>query len=175
MWSVLRVFFDDPDPREGFTVRWISRQIDLSPPSVKLHLDELSKPGSDGSALVTKMGGRIYPAYWPNRRNSTFRFFKKMDMLFRLEECGLLDFLESKCSPDAIVLFGSAAKGEDVMGSDIDLFVHSPEKSLELKRYESALKRKISLHFSPDLGKLPKELKNNVINGIILKGYLKVF
>jgi len=33
----------------------------------------------------------------------------------------------------------------------------------------------ISLLFSEDFGELSNELKNNILNGVILKGYLKVF
>ena len=175
IWRVLQVFFDDPAPREGFTIRWISKQIGLAPTSVKLHLDELSREGGPGYPLVTKSKGISYPAYWPNRTSELFRFYKRMDMIFRLEESGVLEAISEKCSPDVIVLFGSAARGEDVKGSDIDFFVASGERKLELRKHEDVLKRKISLHFSSTLNKLPKELRNNIINGVVLRGYLKVF
>ena len=169
------MFFDDPNPREGFTIRWISNHIRLAQPSVKLHLDELSKNKWAGGPLVSKSRGRSYPVYFPNRENEVFRFYKKMDMLFRLEESGLLDLLAEKLSPDCIVLFGSAARGEDVKESDVDIFLIAKEEEIDLEKYETALKRKISLHFSPDFNKLPKELRNNIINGIMLRRYLKVF
>ncbi|MFH1364695.1 MAG: nucleotidyltransferase domain-containing protein [Candidatus Aenigmatarchaeota archaeon] len=173
-WRVLQVFFDDPVPKEGFTIRWISRHIGLAPTSVKLHLDELSRE-DDGYPLVTRSEGRSYATYRANRNNEAFRFYKKMDMIVRIRESGLLEFLSYKCSPSSVILFGSAARGEDVMGSDIDIFVESVEKHLDLKEYENKLKRPISLHFSESLNKFPKELRNNIINGIILEGYLKVF
>ncbi|MBI4020372.1 MAG: nucleotidyltransferase domain-containing protein [Candidatus Aenigmarchaeota archaeon] len=174
-WGVLRVFFDDPNPKEGFTIRWISKEIGLSQPSVKLHLDELSKTGQYGYPLVMREKGRTYPTYWANRASEFFRFYKKIDMIFRIRESGLLDLLSSRCDPDCIILFGSASRGEDLMGSDIDIFVASEEKKLELGRHEKGLKRKISLHFSGNFSGLPDELKNNIINGIMLQGYLKVF
>ena len=173
-WRVLRVFFDDPDPREGFTIRWISKEIGLATTSVKLHLDELSREKGEGYPLVTRSEGRSYPVYRANRSIELFRFYKKMDIIFRIRESGLLEFLSERCSPDSIVLFGSASRGEDVKGSDIDIFVASGEKSLDLKKYEGILKRPISLHFSRSFGRLPNELRNNIINGVILDGYLKV-
>jgi predicted nucleotidyltransferase len=72
-------------------------------------------------------------------------------------------------------LFGSTALGEDVRESDIDLCVISGDKKLELAKFEGLLSRKINIIFRKDFGKISKELKNNIINGIILKGHLKVF
>ncbi len=174
-WRVLRVFFDDPLPEEGFTERWISRQAGLSLPSVRLHLKKLCDEGKEGFPLVKKYPGISYPVYRANRDNELFRFYKKMDMLFRLKECGLAEFLWEECSPHVVVLFGSASRGEDIKGSDADIFVAGKEKELDLKRFEDALKRKINLHFCRDINRLPKELRNNIINGIVLMGYLKVF
>ena len=77
--------------------------------------------------------------------------------------------------PDAIILFGSAAKGEDLKESDIDLFVLAEEKKLDLQKYEKLLGRKINILAEESFSKLSKELRNNIINGIILYGYLKVF
>jgi len=175
IWRVLSVFFDDPIPDDGFTIRWVSRHIGLAPTSVKLHLEELSKEGPEGYPLVQRSKGRSYPVYRANRNSELFRFYKKMDMLFRIRESGLVDFISDRCSPDSIILFGSASRGEDVLGSDVDIFVESKEKRIDLKRYEKALKRSINIHFSESLLKLPKELRNNIINGVRIDGYLKVF
>ena len=175
IWKVLRAFFDDPEPREGFTIRYISKSIGLASTSVRLHLEELSKEGPEGYPLVTRSKGISYPTYRANRNSELFRFYKRMDILFRMEESGLLDRLWEEISPKAIILFGSASRGEDVKGSDIDIFILAKERKIELGKYESLLKRDISLHFAAQLSELPKEFRNNVINGIILRGYLKVF
>lgn len=57
----------------------------------------------------------------------------------------------------------------------MDLFVISKEEKLDLNKFEKKLNKEINIFFSEDFDKLSKELKNNIINGIILKGYLKVF
>lgn len=67
-------------------------------------------------------------------------------------------------------MFGSASKGDDLEESDIDLFVQAPEKKIKLAKYEKLLKRKISLFFEENFSRLSKELKNNILNGNILKG-----
>jgi hypothetical protein len=49
------------------------------------------------------------------------------------------------------------------------------EEKIDLDKFEKILNRKINLFFSEDFSRLSKELRNNIINGVILKGYLKVF
>ena len=169
-WKVLRIFFDDPNPQEGFTIRWISKQIQLAPTSVKLHLDALVEEG-----FVIKSDGRSYETYWANRENPVFRFYKKIDIQMRLEESKVIEYVFEECNATVIILFGSAARGEDDRMSDLDIFVLAKEKIISLHTYEKQLKRKIQLHFSDHFQKLPKELRNNILNGIIMKGYLKVF
>jgi predicted nucleotidyltransferase len=169
-WKVLGIFFDDPNPLEGFTIRGIAKLIKLAPTSVKMHLDGLIKDN-----FVIKAEGRTYETYWANRENPLFRFYKKIDMQVRLEESKLIEFVWDVCNPQVVILFGSSARGEDDKMSDIDLFVMAKERTIALEKYEKSLKRKIQLHFSDNFQKLPRELKNNILNGIIIKGYIKVF
>jgi len=181
-WKVLRVFFDDPNPKgAGFQLREISRKAGLAPTSVKMCLDELSKepgPGKRraGYPLIIKDRHRIhgYPVYWANRASELFRFYKKTDMTLLIMESGLLEFLDEKCMPDAIVLFGSASRGEDVKDSDVDLYLQCKKKPLSLDKYEKTLNRRVQIFFEEKFNKLSPELRNNILNGIILKGYLKV-
>ncbi|MDP1695472.1 MAG: nucleotidyltransferase domain-containing protein [archaeon] len=171
--KILRMFFDDPIPKGiGFQLREISRKTVIAPPSVKRYLEEFGK-----EKIVIKEEHRIhkYPVYYANREGEYFRFLKKMDNLLKIKESGIVDYLRDKCMPDAIVLFGSASRGEDTKESDIDLYLLSQEEKLNLAEFEKKLGRKINLLFEENFNKLSKELKNNIINGTILKGYLKVF
>lgn len=173
-WKVLRVFFNNPSPKgAGFQLREISREAKLAPTSVKNYLDELSK----NDEYIIKSTHRIhgYPVYWANRASELFKFFKKIDMIISIQESGLLDYLSEKCMPDVIILFGSASRGEDLSDSDVDLYLQCKERPLELHKYEKIIERKIKILFEEDFNKLSKELRNNMLNGIILKGYLKVF
>ena len=172
-YKILRIFFDNPSPKGiGFQLREISRKVAVAPPSVKKYLNELVKEG-----LVIKIKHRIhgYPVYYANRDNEEFKFLKRMDIVIKIKESGLIDCLSENCMPDVIILFGSASKGEDLKESDIDLFVLSSKEKIDLSQFEKKLNRKINIFFSNSFDKLSKELKNNIVNGIILKGYLKVF
>ncbi len=172
-WLVLRQFFDDP--LGGFTIRQLSRNTGLAHTSIRLHLDALSKNAEEGYPLVMKSKGVSYPVYKSNMESGLFRFYKKMDTLFRIKECGLVEKLREGLFPEVIILFGSASRGEDVAQSDIDFFLLCKGKKINLKQYEKLLKREISLHFSDDFSKLPKELRNNIANGVYLAGYLEIF
>jgi len=172
-YRVMKVFFDDPLPEGiGFQLREISRKIKLAPKSVGIYLEELEKEG-----LILRKKHRVlgYPIYYANRDGELFRLYKKLDLISSIKETGLLDYLSDRLMPDAIVLFGSASRGEDVKGSDIDLFVQCKEKKLELERFERQLNRRINPFFSENFSRLSEELKNSIINGAIIKGYLKVF
>ncbi len=169
-WKLLKVFFEDPLKEGGFQLRELSRKIKLAPISVKLYLNELVKDN-----LIKKSTLHNYPIYQANRDNEKFLLFKKIDTIILIKEFNLIDYLNDKCLPSVIILFGSASKGEDLKDSDIDIFVQAKESKLDLQEFETKLKRKINIFFSDNFNNLSKELKNNMLNGIILKGYLKVF
>ena len=167
-YRILQEFFDFP--RKNFQIRELSRNTKLAQISVINHLKALNK-----EKLIIKENKGIYPAYLANRENEFFKIYKKADLILRLHKIGLVDDLYDSCLPSTIVLFGSASKGEDIEESDIDLFVQSSSRKFNLEKYEKLLNRKISLFFEKNFSKLSNELKNNILNGEIVKGYLKVF
>ena len=167
-YKILQEFFDFP--RKDFQMREISRRTKLSQSSVTNHLKNLLK---EGFILKEKKG--IYPTFISNRDNLRFRIYKKFNLLIRLYETGLLDYLYDSCFPNSIILFGSSSKGEDIEESDLDIFVQAKTKKLNLEKYEKLLNRRISIFFEDNFLKLNSELKNNILNGTVLKGYIKVF
>lgn len=167
-YRILQEFFDFP--RKNFQMRELSRRTRIAQPSVINHLKTLVKEG-----FIIKEKEGIYPAYKSNRDTELFKIHKKLNLFIRLYQTNLINYIYDNCLPDAIILFGSASKGEDIEVSDIDLFIQSPEKKLNLDKYEKILNRKITLFFEENFSKLSPELKNNILNGIVLKGYLKIF
>ncbi len=165
-YRILQLFFDYPT--KHFQLREICRILKLGIPSVRNHVKELEKNG-----FLKKEKGSVYESYIASK-NDLFKIYKINDVLFRIHESGLIDFLADTFVPDTIILFGSASKGEDIETSDIDLFLIAKEKNVVLKNFEKKLKRKITLHFETEISQIPKELLNNVINGIVVHGYLKV-
>lgn len=163
---VLKLFFDHPT--RYFQLREVSREIHLGLPSVSNHVRTLLE---EGFLIKEKRG--TYAGYVASRTDR-FKLYKQQDMVLRLHGSGLLEMLEEVAAPDVVILFGSAARGEDVEGSDIDLLVVADEVEIDTERFEEVLGRKVSLQFESVLKGLPSELLNNVINGIVLYGYMKV-
>ncbi|MFB6100911.1 MAG: nucleotidyltransferase domain-containing protein [Candidatus Nanohalobium sp.] len=82
---------------------------------------------------------------------------------------------EKEFRPNALVLFGSAARGEDTEESDIDILVVAEEKTFDVEEYESEFQREINLQFMNEDELLEnKEFANSLANGVVLKGFLRV-
>ncbi len=167
-YNILKVFLNSPT--ESFGLREIARLTNLSPPSVINYFKDLEK-----SNLIKRILRKNIPVYTAMRDNPEFILYKKISIIFELNKSKLTDYLWNSLSPEAIILYGSHAKGESIEDSDIDLFVLGKEKNLKLDTFEKKLNKKIHILFKTSLKKISNELKNNILNGIILKGYIKVF
>lgn len=167
-YRVLNVFFERPTDR--LQLREIARLAKLAPLSTTNYLKKFVAQG-----LISRAKKGIYPTYQANRDSEAFKRLKRQNTVWKLYDSGFVDYTISECSPDAIILFGSASRGEDVETSDIDVCIIAAESSLKLKPYEKVLQRKIASFFSKTFEELSPELKNNILNGTILYGYVKVF
>ena len=168
MNRIMQCFFNYP--RKNFQIRELSRDSKIAHPSAREYVNRLLKDG-----LIIKEKISTYPSYKANRENKLFKFYKKIDTITRLHDTGLIDYINNSCFPKVIILFGSASIGEDIENSDIDIYVNSKAKKLNLEKYEKALKRKVNILFEEDFNKINKELRNNIINGTIMEGYLEAF
>jgi len=166
-YKLLKIFLDHPT--ESFRLRELSRISKISPVSVMNYLKEFEE-----EELIRKYQKREIPFYVAERDNERFILYKKISVIYELNISGLVDFLWDNLSPDAIILYGGHAKGEATETSDIDIFVIGKEKKVNLDEFEKKLGKGIHLIFD-NIKNIPKELKNNLINGIVLKGYFKVF
>ena len=167
-YKLLKIFLFNPT--EEFRLRELSRLSKISPPSVMAYLKEFEK-----EELIKSFKKRGVPFYKSEIDSEKFREYKKISILFELNDSGLTNFLWDELSPKAIILYGSFAKGESLEESDIDLFVIGKERKIKLEEFEKKLGRKIHLMFDDNPKNIPNELKNNLVNGIVLKGYLKLF
>lgn len=166
-YKLLKIFLDNPT--ESFRLRELSRLSKISPPSVMNYLREF-----ENQEIIKKYKKRDIPFYKAIRENEKFILYKKLSIIYELNVSGLVEYLWDKLSPEAIILYGSYAKGESIENSDIDLFIIGKEKKLNLEKFEKKLGKGIHLMFEDSPKNIPKELKNNLINGIVLKGYFKV-
>jgi len=167
-YKILELFFDFPT--KIFGVREISRISKLAQPSVKLHLDRLIK-----DKLVIKVKDRLYGGYKAHRESDLFKLLKQQNCVLRLNTYGVIQYIIDTIQPRTIILFGSCSRGEDIETSDVDIFIEADEEKVNLKRYEEKMNRGINLFFKRKFEMLSIELKNNIINGVKLYGYLEVF
>jgi len=172
MTKIAETFFNEPT-KPHYLIE-ISKKSKLAHTSAKSYLISLKKNGII-QETIEKKGKRNFPIYMANLANPKYKLYKKLFNLNKILDSGLVDFLRDKFMPRTIILFGSYSRGEDVENSDIDIFVEAKKQEVNLQQFENKLKRKISLHFNENFNNYSKELKNNIINGEILYGYLDAF
>ena len=162
----LKPFFEDCYRR--INVREYSRLRKISPPTASKILFELNK---EGLLLIEK--DRNYIFYYANKNNKIFVDLSRIYWNLRLGN--LVNFLNKTLINPTIILFGSLSKAETKNDSDIDICIIGHKKELNIKNFEDNLKRKMQLFFFSSIEDIKnKELANNIINGYILEGRLRL-
>ena len=162
----LKSFIEDCYRR--INVREYSRLMKISPPTASKILSEFNK---EKLLLIEK--DRNYIFYYANKNDKIFIDLSRIYWKIKLN--ALINFLNENLINPTIILFGSLSKAETKEDSDIDLCIIGHKKELNLKNFENNLKRKIQLFFFSSIEDINnKELANNIINGYILNGRLKL-
>src|SRR3989338_5605791 len=100
---------------------------------------------------------------------------KRADNLRLIYESGLEEILREKFPGCAVILFGSFSRGEDIHSSDIDIaLVGSKDKSVDIESAEKILMKKISINFFRSFRHIDDELRNNILGGILLSGWVEL-
>ena len=170
--KVAGVFFNEPT-KQHYLIE-ISKKANMAHTSVKKHISTL-KEFLIIKETTEQKGSRKFPIYTANINNKDYRDYKKIYNIIKLKESKLIDFLKDDLMPGSIVLFGSYQKGEDIEDSDIDLFIECQEEKMDLSRFKKQLNRNVQLHFKKKFKEYPKELRNSIVNGIVVDGYLGAF
>jgi len=168
--KIKKYFFVNPTAK--LRVREIERTLKLPLPSIIRYCKDLEK---EKILSIVKTGSVIvYTAY---RASEKFILEKKLFNIKLMYGSGTVDYIRRELSNPSIVLFGSYAKGEDTEESDIDLYLETPsKKEINLSKFEKILKRKIQILRHKNLEEIKNpHLANNIINGILLNGFVEVF
>jgi predicted nucleotidyltransferase len=165
------------EPNREFHVRELANLVKRSPTTVSKYLVKFEGEGMLKSSK--KYNHLLYSA------NITSPYFRHAKLVFNLKiltSSGLINFLSDEYSyPEAIVLFGSFAKSENVPESDVDLLVITPRKrEVDLGSFEKKIGHSIQLFAlsRKDIDRMKsknKELLNNMMNGIVIEGFWEVF
>ena len=106
-----------------------------------------------------------------NRDEQRVLDLKRVENLKNIYISGLSDYLEKELAGATVILFGSYSMGEDTNTSDIDIAViERKDKTIDLEKYEKILNRRININFYDSWKKIHENLKNNILNGILLHG-----
>lgn len=152
--------------------REIARMLKVSPTAVAKALPALEKEG----IIRLEKGKNInLNSVVLDRESEKSVFFKRVENLKMLYECGFIKFLYAKFPGSAILLFGSYSRGEDTIKSDIDIAViGSKDRAVSLEEFEKRLERAINLNFYDSLKTMEKNLRDNILNGIVLAGGIEL-
>ena len=173
VFKIAEIIFNYPN--KTFHIRMLEKETGFSTTAVIDAIEELKKYN-----IITIEETPLTTNIKANLDSEAYRFYKLVFNLYRLKRYLFVDKLvEIFNNPEAIVLFGSFAKGEDIEESDIDILVISSQKNNEnledfANLFKKELNRKINIHILPSLAKSSNEFKNAVANGIVLHGYLKI-
>lgn len=170
IWQILELFFKKP--LHSFHLREICRILNWSPTKVRLAVDIIKREN-----MIIETKEKNLSIFKADKENEKFKLYK---IVYNLEKAfEISKIIEENVEDfDAIIFFGSSTRGEDIENSDFDFcIIGAKEVDINFKKKEKELDRKVSLLFVEDLEKLKKEnpeLLNNLINGFVIKGYLKV-
>lgn len=132
----------------------------------------LNKYTSNGLIIKNKEKNH-YPYYTSGFNNKTYQSKKRIHMLNKIYQSGLIEYILSQEKIKTAIIFGSISKGDWYKGSDIDLFLLGEVKTFKKIKFEKILKRSIELHVFKsfkDIKKVKLGLIRNVINGYVIKG-----
>jgi predicted nucleotidyltransferase/biotin operon repressor len=132
-------------------------------------LDRLQK---EGIIKKVKERGKM-PYFVSDFENPGYKNKKRLYSLNRLYESGLLNHLMELKNAKTVILFGSFARADWYIDSDIDIFIYGEDDGFNPYPYQSKLKRSIQ-HFvakdKDDIKKFTPEFLRNLANGYIIKG-----
>ncbi len=163
--KILGIFFDSPT--KEFHMRELSRKAGISTPTVLIVIEYLKRRNlvavhRKGNLKIAKASGSV-----------DFIRSKRVANIQKIYESGFIDYINNLYEkPQAIVLFGSFSRGDDIEASDADIAVFTHQhKSPDTEPFERMLHRKISIH-EIDSKKISREFHNNLTNGIVMEGAL---
>lgn len=136
--KALEFFLDNP--YESIHLRGFSRRIGISPNTAQRFLDYFLS-----EKIISEERKANLRYFKSNMDSILLRYMKKTFSLKKISDSGIIDYLREK-GVSHLVLFGSVAKGEDSLKSDVDL-VAIGQKKIDVSMFYSRVKKEINIHF----------------------------
>ena len=148
--------------------RTMATKLHVTSAAVGRALSQLEK---DQLIVIQKPGKMNLKEIELNRENHRVIQLKRVENLRALYLSNFVEYITEQYAGSTIILFGSYAKGEDTINSDIDIAViGSKEKNIDLHLFQKTLEREIRITYLDTLDNVAKEFKENLCNGIVLAG-----
>lgn len=159
--------------------RTIAKKLKVSPTAVAKALKGLKK---ENLIQIKKDKTMNLTLIELNLDNSKAIMLKRTENLKMIYESGIVEFLEDKFPGTAIILFGSYSYGYDIWSEDPDLhssdidiaIIGSKRKDINTKKFNKILEREVIINFYPSFKSIHKNLRNNILNGIVLAGGIEL-
>lgn len=164
---------------QSLNVRSIARSLKVSPTAVSNAIVDLEKEGLVKIEISKLINLHLIKFNRDNKRAIELKRLENMKMIY---ESGLSADLYGEFPGCTIILFGSFSKGEDswindsVEGrSDIDIaIIGTKGKDLNLAKFDKILERTVTINFYRSWKDIHKNLKDNILNGIVLSGGIQL-
>ncbi len=138
IFNNLELFFEDVFVE--ISVREYAKKKNMSPPTASKILKDFA---NEGLLIENKKG--IYIYFRANRGRGLFRDLAVAYWKNKL--FNLFENIHEKFLFKPLILFGSIAKVENTIDSDVDIYVDLPKRKIDLSVIERKLKREIHVHF----------------------------
>jgi len=146
--------------------RQLAKRLKVSPTAVGTIVKRLKKEG----IVATERLGTMNLTLVELSRDPITTARKRCENLRMLSDAGLATHLQETYPGTTIVLFGSYARGEDTVRSDIDIAIIGAKKQIDTTVFEKLLERRVQIHLFADLKEIESHLRTNLYNGIVLHG-----
>ena len=171
---VLEILFKDPE--KEFSLSELSKESRVAKANIGKILKDFERKRIIRIEKLSKI--------WRIRSERASVSYVRGKILYNLNfiyNSGLIEYLVGFFRhPKSMILFGSFRKGEDVSDSDIDIAIESDEVKdyrivdlNELQVFEKVIGKKIQVHLF-NRKSVDNNLFNNIVNGIVLSGFLEV-
>jgi len=169
--KVLKLILEN-SPLKEWHFEEIVRKSDTTKASANKWLRKYVK---QGLLLKVKKKGK-FPFFTAGPSNHRYNSQKRIYMLEKIHQSGLLQDLLSLKNAKTIILFGSAVRGDWYKGSDIDIFIFGNKGNFDKGKYETKLGTYIELHVfnnQKEIKEVRTGLLTNVANGYVVKGQIQ--
>jgi predicted nucleotidyltransferase len=157
---------------QDLNLRGIAKLLKVSPAAISKVIVDLEK---DSLIIMEKSKTMNLVTIRLNRDDSKTINMKRIENMKLLYESSLADFLHDAFQGCTVILFGSYSRGEDTVSSDIDIAViGTKDKNIDMNKFDKLLERKITINYYTSWKDIHKNLKDNILNGMVLSGVVDI-